>query len=149
MNRTALSLAFGALLVAGSAAAKEVEVPYGAYLDLETGNWATESDCYAGLMDCRGMDLRLRQSSQHAPATFLEFPRSVEQARTSAAPSEVGPATLTELASYRYESAFGFLPETLVVTKGTRTFAIQLVSEGSDKATLRYEYIATQTAALD
>lgn len=146
MLRTALPLVFGSLLSA-TAFATEVEIPYGAYVDLETGNWSTESDCFAGLVDCRPMDMRVRQSEKHAPATFLEFPRSVGQARTDKAPAEVDLATLTELAAYRYDSAFGFLPETLVVTKGTRTFAIQLVSEGADKATLRFEYVATQTAS--
>ena len=148
MVRT-LSLVFGSMLFAGVASATEVEVPVGAYLDLETGSWATESDCFGGVVDCKAMDLKVRKSDKHAPATFLEFPRSVGQARTTKAPNEVDMTTLTELAAYRYDSSFGFLPETLVVTKGTRTFAIQLVSEERDKATLRFEYIATQTAALD
>jgi len=147
MFRTAATLVFGSLLSA-TAFATEVEIPYGAYLDLETGNWATESDCFAGLVDCRPMDARVRQSDRHAPATFLEFPRSVGQARTRKAPAEVDMATLTEIAAYRYDSSFGFLPETLVVTKGTRTFAIQLVAEGADVATLRYEYVSTETASL-
>lgn len=148
MLRNALTLVLGSLLSA-SAFATEVEVPYGAYLDLETGNWATESDCFAGLVDCRPMDAKVRQSDRHAPATFLEFPRAVGQARTGKAPADVDMATLTDLAAYRYDSSFGFLPETLVVTKGTRTFAIQLVSEGAEKATLRFEFVSTQTASRE
>ncbi len=137
-----------AALVSGVAQARDVHVPFDAYLDLESGRWATESDCLMGLTDCRVMDLKVRHSDKHEPRTFLEFPRNVQQARTSAAPANVAETVMTDLAQYVYASSYGFLPETLVVQKGSRTFAIQLVSEDADGVTLRYELVAQTRAPL-
>jgi len=143
-HRTVAVLA--ALTLSGIARAGEVQVPYGAYLDLETGHWATADDCFMSVVDCRGMDLKVRYSDKRQPHAFLEFPQVVSQARTKLGASDVSADTLHGLAAYGYSSAYGFLPETLVIVKGSRTFAIQLVSEDGKSATLRYELVATREA---